>query len=252
MLRVRTQSWIDYMPSLLHYQRGPADQAPYREHIISQCPASRAMLHDPKFFIRFQGLTRMIDTQPFQLLDSEEQIRVAPGNPQLTLMRKDFHTWRQKATVMCGEFAHALRMHLRPLQPIVPSLSSDDDSSRESNDQELSSLTSPPKFKISSAPPHKDCLEPLNSKGKQLVGQHILYKWHGYEWCQGIITKLNDNPATVMGSDSAIVNFTLQWKDDNSSPLYRQLQPRHTRRHPKPQVDNAPEDLFTKTHIRYL
>jgi len=132
-------------------------------------------------------------------------------------MRKDFHTWRQEATVMCGEFAHALRMHLRPLQPTIPSLFSDDDSSRESDDEEPSRLTSPPKFKISSAPPHKDCLEPLNSEGKQLVGQHILYKWHCYGWCQGIITKWNDNPSTVMGCDSAIVNFTLQWKDDNST-----------------------------------
>jgi len=34
---------------------------------------------------------------------------------------------------------------------------------------------------------------------------------------EGIITKWNDNPATVMGSDSAIVNFTLQWKDNNST-----------------------------------
>ena len=134
--------------------------------------------------------------QPFQLLDSEEQIRVALGNPLPSLMRKDFHTWRQEATLKCGEFAHALRMHLRPLQPIIPSLSSDDDSSRESNDEEPhhQSLKS-------STPPHKDCLEPLNPKDKQLVGQHILYNWHGYGWCQEIITEWNDNLATVMGMD---------------------------------------------------
>jgi len=219
MLRIRTQSWIDYIPSHLYYQRGPADQAPYQDrlcplcllatgptlgdekHIISQCPASRAVLHDTKFFMRFQGLTRLIDTQPFQLLDSEEQIRVALGTPPPSLMCKVFHTWRQEATFMCGEFVYALRMLLRPLQPIIPSMSSDGDSSRESDDEEPSRLTSPPKFKISSAPPHKDCLEPLNSKGKQMVGQHILYKWHGYGWCQGIITKWNDNPATVMEID---------------------------------------------------
>jgi hypothetical protein len=47
--------------------------------------------------------------------------------------------------------------------------------------------------------------------------KNILYKWHGYGWCQGIITNWKDNPATVMGSDSAIANFTLQWKDDNST-----------------------------------
>jgi hypothetical protein len=177
------------------------------------------VLHDPKFFNRFQGLTRLIDTQPFQLLDSEEQIRVALGNPPLSLMRKDFHTWRQEATVMCGEFAHALRMHLRPLQPIIPSLP-------RTTTHHVNLM----KFKISSAPPHKDCLEPLNPKGKQSVGQHILaiiiiqvarlkqsssYKWHGYGWCQGIIT--NDNPATVIGTDSAIVNFNLWWNDDNST-----------------------------------
>jgi len=104
--------------------------------------------------------------QPFQLLDSEEQIRVALGNPLPSLMRKDFHTWRQEATLKCGEFAHALRMHLRPLQPIIPSLSSDDDSSRESDDEEPSRLTSPPKFKVSSSPPHIDCLEPLHNKGE--------------------------------------------------------------------------------------
>jgi len=123
------------------------------------------VLHDPKFFNRFQGLTRLIYTQPFQLLDSEEQIWVALGNPPPSLMRKDFHTWRQEATVKCGEFAHALRMHLRPLQPIMTSLSSDDDLSRESADEEPSRLTPPPKFKIYSAPPHIDCLEPLNPQG---------------------------------------------------------------------------------------
>jgi len=132
-------------------------------------------------------------------------------------MRKDFHAWRQESTLMCREFAHTLRMHLRPLQPIIPSLSSDDNSARESNDEEPSKLTPPPKLKISSIPPHKDCLEPLNPKWNQLVGKNILYKWHGYGWCQGIITKWIDNPSTVMGSDSAIVNFTLQWNDDNST-----------------------------------
>jgi len=116
------------------------------------------VLHDPKFFNRFQGLTRLIGTQPFKLLDSEEQIRVAPGlgNPPPSLMRKDFHTWRQEATLMCREFDNALRMHPRPMQTIIPSLSSDDDSSRESDDEEPSRLTSPPKFKKPSAPPHKD------------------------------------------------------------------------------------------------
>jgi len=91
---------------------------------------------------------------------------VALGKLPPSLMRKYFHTWRQEATVMCKEFAHALRMHLRPLQPIIPPLSSDDDSSRESDDEEPSRLTSPPKLKISSAPPHKDCFEPLNPSGK--------------------------------------------------------------------------------------
>jgi len=154
MLRIRTQGWIYYLPSHLHHQRGQVDQAPYQyrlcplclpaagptlgdeKHIISQCPASWAVLHDPKFFNIFQGLMRPIDTQPFQLLDCEEQIRVALGTAPPSLMCKDFHTWRQEATVMCGEFAHALRMHLRPLQPIIPSLSSDDDSARESDDEE--------------------------------------------------------------------------------------------------------------------
>jgi len=75
---------------------------------------------------------------------------VALGNPPHFLMRKDFHTRRQEATVMCKQFAHALRMHLRQLQTMIPSLSSDNDSSRESNDEEPSRLTSPPKFKISS------------------------------------------------------------------------------------------------------
>jgi hypothetical protein len=104
------------------------------------------VLHGPKFFNRFQGLTRLIGTQPFQLLDSEEQIRVVLGNPPLYLMCKDFHTWRQKATIMYREFAYALRMHLGPLHPIIPSLSSDNDSSRESDDEEPSMLTPPPKL----------------------------------------------------------------------------------------------------------
>jgi len=65
---------------------------------------------------------RLIDTQPFQFLDSEEQIWVALGTPPPSLMHKDFHAWKQEATLMSGEFAHALRMHLRPLQPIKNTL----------------------------------------------------------------------------------------------------------------------------------
>jgi len=49
MLRVRTQSWIDYIPSHLHYQRGPADQAPYRDRLCPLClPAAGPVLGDEK------------------------------------------------------------------------------------------------------------------------------------------------------------------------------------------------------------
>jgi len=68
---------------------------------------------------------------------------------------------------------------------------------------------------MSSTPPHKhkNFLKPFNPEGKQLVRQYILYKWHGYgyRWCQGIITKWNDNPSSIMGSDPAIVKSTLQF-----------------------------------------
>ena len=48
--------------------------------------------------------------------------------------------------------SHTLRMHLRPLQLIFPSLSSDDDSARESDHEEPSSLKAdPPPIKKSSA-----------------------------------------------------------------------------------------------------
>ena len=44
-------------------------------------------------------VTDLIDTQPFQILShSEDQIRMALGKNPPSLMRKDFHTWRQEAT----------------------------------------------------------------------------------------------------------------------------------------------------------
>jgi len=119
---------------------------------------------------------RLIDTRPCKLLDPDEKIWVALGNLPPPLMRKNFHTWKQQATPMFGEFAHALQMRLRPLQPIIPPPSSDDNAARESDDEESFRLTPPPTIQLSSAPPHKNCLESLNPKGKKLVGQHILYK----------------------------------------------------------------------------
>ena len=41
--------------------------------------------------------------------------------------------------------------------------------------------------------------------------------WQGYGWYLGIIKKWNNNPFTVMGSDSAILNFTLQPNNENST-----------------------------------
>jgi len=47
MLRIRTQSWIDYIPSHLYYQRCPADQAPYQDRLCPLClPAAGPILGD--------------------------------------------------------------------------------------------------------------------------------------------------------------------------------------------------------------
>ena len=37
MFRIRTQSWIDYIQSHLHYQHDPVDQAPYQDRLSPLC-----------------------------------------------------------------------------------------------------------------------------------------------------------------------------------------------------------------------
>jgi len=52
MLRTRTQSWIDYIPFHLHYQRGPADQVNYQDRLCPLClPAAGPTLEDEKHII---------------------------------------------------------------------------------------------------------------------------------------------------------------------------------------------------------
>ena len=95
MLRIQTESWIDYIPALPTWSSRP-DTLPrqavptvylsrihtWRRQAHNQpMPSVTGRAQPPQVLQQIPVLTRLIDTQPFQLLDSEEQIWMALGKP---------------------------------------------------------------------------------------------------------------------------------------------------------------------------
>jgi len=79
--------------------------------------------------------------------------------------------------MICGEFAYALRMHVTSLHPVTVYLSSDDDAALSSDSHDnFSPILLPTGFQPASVPPPGNMLVPLDPAGKQMIGQHILFK----------------------------------------------------------------------------
>jgi len=79
-------------------------------------------------------------------------------------------------------------MHVTTLHPDTVDLSSDDDAalSSDSND-DFSHIVLPPGFQPASVPPPGNMRAPLDPAGKQMIGQHILFKWPKHCWYLGKI-----------------------------------------------------------------
>ena len=170
LLRIRTQHTIQIIPSHLHSALRHA-RADYKDrvclhclaagitvlgdemHIICQCPATKLVL--AQFTAKFQGLTRLLELTPFASFTPDKMTRLVLGTPPPPVLTKDLKGWITEATPICGEFAHALRMHVTSLHPFAVDLSSDDDAalSSDSND-DFSPILLPPGFQPASAPPH--------------------------------------------------------------------------------------------------
>jgi len=98
------------------------------------------------------------------------------------VFNKNLKGWITEASSNCGEFAYALCMHVTSLHPVIVDLSSDDDaalSSDSNNDFSPNLLLTG--FQPASVPPPGNMRVPLDPAGKQMIGQHILFKWpkHG-------------------------------------------------------------------------
>jgi len=123
--------------------------------VISQCPASRAVLHDPKFFNKFSR--SVVPDWHASIPITRLRLKSRSGwhigkNPPFPNVQRFPHLETASEATRMRRVCHALGRHLRPLQPIFPSLSSDDDSARESDHEEPSSLKADlPPIKISSA-----------------------------------------------------------------------------------------------------
>ena len=136
-------------------------------HIICECPTTKIVLE--AFTDKFKGLTRLLNLPSFSSLTNEGKTRLVLGNPLLRVLQKELKAWIQEATSICGEFAHALRMHIIGLQLTPIDMSSDDESAQSSSSDDNPSL----RFELASIPPFSDVLEPLNPTGQQMIGQHI-------------------------------------------------------------------------------
>jgi len=142
LLRICTQHTIHIIPSQLHYALTHA-QVDYKDrvcphclaagitvlgdemHIICHCPATKMVL--AQFTAKFQGRTRFLDLPPFASCTPNEMTQLVLGKPPQPVLTKDLKGWITEATPICGEFAHALRMHVTSLHPADVDLSSDDD-----------------------------------------------------------------------------------------------------------------------------
>jgi len=171
-----------------------------------------------KFTDKFQHLTRLLDLFPFASFTPDQMTRLVLGNPPAPVLNKNLKGWITEATPICGEFAYALCMHVRTLHPVTVELSSDDSDdaalSSDSND-DFSPILLLPGFKPASVPPPGNMLVPLDPAGKQMIGQHILFKWPKHGWCFGKILSWNSNPNRMVCKQ--IVDFTVFYPDHSSS-----------------------------------
>jgi len=155
-------------------------------YILCHCPATKLVL--AQFTAKLQGLTHLLDLSPFASFKLDEMTRLVVGNTPPPVLTKDPKGWITEVTLICSEFAHALRMHAT-LHPVDVALSSSDDAaqSTDSND-DFSHILLPPGFQPASVPPHGNMLVPLHPARQQMLGQHILFKWPTYIWCLGKIS----------------------------------------------------------------
>jgi len=132
-----------------------------------------------QFTDKFQRLIRLLDLPPFASFTPDQMTRLILGNPPPPVLNKNLKGWITEANPICGEFAYALHMLVTSLQPVTVDLSSDDSDdvalSSDSND-DFSPILLPPGFKPASVPPPGNMLLRLDPAGKQMIGQHILFK----------------------------------------------------------------------------
>ena len=138
--------------------------------------------------------------------------RLVLGNPPPLVLTKDLKGWITEATPIRGEFTFALRLHVTSLHCDTVDLSSDDASDGK---DDFSPILLPPGFQPASVPPPGNVLVPLDSAGKQMIGQHILFKWPKHGWYLGKISSWNSNPNRTVCKQ--IFNFTFFYSDDSSS-----------------------------------
>ena len=219
LLRIRTEHTIHIIPSQLHYAFRHA-RADYKDrvcphclatgttvlgdefHIVCHCPATKVVLE--KFTDKFQRFTRLLDLPPFASFTPDQMTRLVLGNPPPPVLNKNLKGWITEANPICGELAYALRMHVTSLHPVTVDLSSDDDAAL--ND-DFSPILLPPGFQPASVPPPGNMLVPLDPAGKQMIGQHVLFKWPKHGWCLGKISSWNRNSKRTVCKQ--IVNFTV-------------------------------------------
>jgi len=179
-------------------------------HIICHCPATKVVLE--KLTDKFQRLIRLLDLPPFASFTPDQITRLVFGNPPPPVLNKNLKGWITEATPIRGEFTFALRLHVTSLHCDTVDLSSDDASDGK---DDFSPILLPPGFQPASVPPPGNVLVPLDSAGKQMIGQHILFKWPKHGCCLGKTSSWNSNPNRTVCKQ--IVNFTVFYSDDSSS-----------------------------------
>ena len=234
LLRLRTQSSVDWIPAHTHFSRvGHRPDYVDRHcrlcpgslgdelHMITACPTFHevAERHHPTFL----SLFRLCDIPSFSHLTPLERVRAMLGNPPTALLRKNIRQWLNSAPASCARFSHDLLTSISAefprltLHPNPFHLDPADDEPSDDED-EFHPLDCPPGLLPDPTPTDDQPLEPLHPSGQTLIGRTIFFNWPAVGWCPGNITERNLNARLKVGG--RVANFKVSYPCDSTTATH--------------------------------
>ena len=131
LLRLRTQVWLDHIPTHMHHCRS-GHRPSYSQrhctlctgcilgdetHMITECPQLNSIFHQHTH--PFRVLFRLSDLTSFDGLNPEDRLRTMLGNPAPGMLMKNMSVWVTEVPVRCGLFVYDLQDHISTHAPFL-------------------------------------------------------------------------------------------------------------------------------------